>query len=100
MRTPETVLTVADPVPMVFQGLIAPKSKNNGWLPVVLVRLPLRQPLHCPAKVWACCRVPKRREKHYKNGKREGLHTSWYENGQKKAEVHFKNGIVVSRKDF
>ena len=29
---------------------------------------------------------------HYKNGRPEGLATVWYKNGEKKEEVHFKNG--------
>ena len=31
-------------------------------------------------------------EGQYKDGKEEGLHTSWYENGQKAGEEHYKNG--------
>ena len=34
----------------------------------------------------------KKSETHYKNGKEEGLVTSWYENGKKKREGHWKNG--------
>ena len=31
-------------------------------------------------------------ENHYKNGKQEGLGTGWYENGQKQWESHHKDG--------
>jgi antitoxin component YwqK of YwqJK toxin-antitoxin module len=34
----------------------------------------------------------KRLEVNYKNGKSEGLLTTWYENGQKKGEVNYENG--------
>ena len=34
----------------------------------------------------------KRRESHYKNGKRDGLDTRWHRNGQKKWEKPYKNG--------
>jgi len=30
-------------------------------------------------------------EVHFKNGKRDGLLTGWYENGKKLVEAHFKN---------
>ena len=33
-----------------------------------------------------------------KNGKKDGLWTSWYENGQKKEEVTFKDGEMISKK--
>ena len=39
-------------------------------------------------------------EKHYKNGKQEGLWTAWHENGKKKQETHYKNGKEISRKEF
>jgi antitoxin component YwqK of YwqJK toxin-antitoxin module len=29
---------------------------------------------------------------HYKNGKREGLQTQWFETGEKQHETHYKNG--------
>ena len=35
----------------------------------------------------------KKYETHYKNRKREGLATWWYRNGNKETERHFKNGI-------
>ena len=31
-------------------------------------------------------------ENHYKNGKQEGLGTGWYENGKKQSETPFNNG--------
>jgi antitoxin component YwqK of YwqJK toxin-antitoxin module len=34
----------------------------------------------------------KQAELHYKDGKQEGLVTSWYENGQKKSEGNYKDG--------
>ena len=34
--------------------------------------------------------IPKKGD--YVNGKAEGKHTSWYENGQKEKEVNYKNG--------
>ena len=37
----------------------------------------------------------KRRESHYKNGKRDGLATEWNANGQKLNEKHYKNGKRV-----
>ena len=30
---------------------------------------------------------------HYKNGKKEGRETIWYESGEKKSESHWRNGI-------
>ena len=32
----------------------------------------------------------------YKDGKLDGLYTSWYENGQKQIEVTFKDGELIS----
>ena len=32
-------------------------------------------------------------EIHYKNGKREGLGTTWYKSGRKRYLRHYKNGI-------
>ena len=34
----------------------------------------------------------KKSEVHYKNGKMDGLYAMWWRNGQKKLEIHFKNG--------
>jgi len=39
-------------------------------------------------------------EYHFKNGKADGLRTSWYENGKKKSETHYKDGKEISRKKF
>jgi hypothetical protein len=33
-------------------------------------------------------------EIHYKDGKKEGLETDWYENGQKEIEGNYKDGIL------
>ncbi len=40
------------------------------------------------------------KEGHYKDGEQDGLWTQWYENGQKKAEGHIKDGEVVSSNEF
>lgn len=34
------------------------------------------------------------KESFYENGKREGLETTWYENGEIRSKVIFKNGIA------
>ena len=39
-------------------------------------------------------------EGHYKNGKKEGLETSWDENGKKYKEIQYKDDKEVSRKEF
>jgi antitoxin component YwqK of YwqJK toxin-antitoxin module len=31
-------------------------------------------------------------ETHYKNGKKEGLQTGWYESGEKEQEIYFQEG--------
>ena len=31
-------------------------------------------------------------ETHYKNGKQDGMETSWFESGEKSGEYHWKNG--------
>ena len=36
----------------------------------------------------------------YKNGKLDGLVTNWYENGQKETEGTYKDGKLISRKDW
>jgi len=38
--------------------------------------------------------------KTYKNGKLDGLSTIWYENGQKNTEGTYKDGKLISRKDW
>ena len=38
--------------------------------------------------------------KTYKNGKLDGLVTNWYENGQKETEGTYKDGKLISRKDW
>jgi len=40
----------------------------------------------------------KKWEKIYKDGKRDGLHTEWFENGQKEYEGTYKNGELISQK--
>ena len=42
----------------------------------------------------------KQYERHFKNGKLDGLSTGWHENGQKELEILYKNGEEVSRKEF
>ena len=37
----------------------------------------------------------KQRETNYKDGKEEGLHVSWHKNGQKLVEVNYKDGEEV-----
>ena len=37
----------------------------------------------------------KKVERTYKGGERNGLQTWWYENGQKEVEVHYKDGDLV-----
>ena len=39
----------------------------------------------------------KKIERHFKDGKQDGLETVWYENGQKQAEAHLKNGEYDGR---
>ena len=39
-----------------------------------------------------------RKEGTMKNSEREGLWTEWYENGQKKAEINYKIGKIISSK--
>jgi len=34
----------------------------------------------------------KKAEVNFKNGKRDGLYVGWHENGEKKAEKNYKNG--------
>jgi hypothetical protein len=34
-------------------------------------------------------------EGNYKNGKQEGLHTWWYDNGQKVTDGNYKDGVLV-----
>jgi len=41
---------------------------------------------------WDAEKTKKKAEANYKNGKRHGLRTGWYENGQKKFEWNHKNG--------
>ena len=40
-----------------------------------------------------------KKETHYKNGKQDGLETTWYESGKKKSEKHYEVGIEKSGKD-
>ena len=42
----------------------------------------------------------KKSEVTYKNGKLDGLVTNWYENGQKETEGTYKDGKLISRKDW
>ena len=42
----------------------------------------------------------KESEETFKDGKRDGLGTWWYENGQKKEEVTFKGGEMISGKKW
>ena len=42
----------------------------------------------------------KESEETFKDGKRDGLGTWWYENGQKKEEVTFKDGEMISGKKW
>jgi len=42
----------------------------------------------------------KESEETFKDGKRDGLWTWWYENGQKKEEVTFKDGEMISGKKW
>jgi antitoxin component YwqK of YwqJK toxin-antitoxin module len=45
-----------------------------------------------PTKVTYWPNGQKKSERHYKNGKPDGLETRWWENGQKQYEGHWKNG--------
>ena len=36
----------------------------------------------------------------YKDGKEDGLWTQWYENGQKDEEITYKNGEIISSKEW
>ena len=42
----------------------------------------------------------KQLETNNRNGELDGLSTMWYENGQKKVEVTFKQGKIVSEKKW
>ena len=42
----------------------------------------------------------KEAEGHFKNGKYEGLNTEWHENGQKELEIQYKDGKLISQKVF
>jgi antitoxin component YwqK of YwqJK toxin-antitoxin module len=37
----------------------------------------------------------KKQKRTFKDGKVEGLHTKWYENGQKSSEVTYKDGEEI-----
>ena len=39
----------------------------------------------------------KKAEMYYKNGRRFGISTAWHENGKKRAQVNFKNGLPEGR---
>tara|TARA_Y100000813_G_C24002070_1_gene276322 strand:- start:28 stop:162 length:135 start_codon:yes stop_codon:yes gene_type:complete len=34
----------------------------------------------------------------FKNGKKDGVHIEWYENGKKSIEGEFKFGVLTSKK--
>ncbi len=36
----------------------------------------------------------------YKDGKEDGLHTKWYENGEKKVEYNYKDRRFISKKEW
>ena len=36
----------------------------------------------------------------YKKGKKDGLHTGWYENGQKSSERNYKDGVILWSKQW
>jgi len=40
----------------------------------------------------------KKEEGTYKNGEKDGLWTEWYENGQKGREEIYKDGVLISEK--
>ena len=42
----------------------------------------------------------KKAEVHYKNGLQDALMILWHENGQKHWEAHYKDGIEISNKEF
>ena len=39
----------------------------------------------------------KKSEEHYKDGKRDGLSTYWYNNGKKLGSGHYKDGLKDGR---
>jgi antitoxin component YwqK of YwqJK toxin-antitoxin module len=39
-----------------------------------------------------------KKEQTYKDGNRDGIWTEWYNNGQKKSEIHYKDGNWISEK--
>ena len=43
---------------------------------------------------------PKKYETHWKNGKKDGLMTEWDKDGNKIEEVLYKDGGIISRKEF
>jgi len=49
---------------------------------------------------WYMISGAKEREEHYKDGKLDGLWTYWDKNGKKRAEILYKDGQEVSRKEF
>ena len=40
------------------------------------------------------------KETHYKDGKKDGLETWWDEDGNKNFEIEYKDGTIISRKEF
>ena len=42
----------------------------------------------------------KESEGNLRDNKKHGLWTFWDENGQKTSEIHYKNGVEVSHKEF
>ena len=42
----------------------------------------------------------KRYDSNFKDGKRDGINTFWYENGQKKEEGTYKDGKLISVKEW
>ena len=55
---------------------------------------------HGVPEVFAAAFVLEQFEGHMKNGKMKGLWTEWVEDGKKIAEIQYKAGEVVSRKEF
>ena len=42
----------------------------------------------------------KSKEVDFLNGKKDGLSTEWYENGQKRMEEYYKDGKYISEKEW
>ena len=57
-------------------------------------------PITTPEQFTEMLAYGKKEETNYKDGKKDGLWNWWYENGQKEAELIYKDGKLISRKGW